>query len=59
MLRLTVVSQKVAPKGFLAQSQTQGVDKKVPGLVLLFHEAAGSQAQDVTHCTQQKKEIHL
>jgi hypothetical protein len=58
-LGFTFISQKVTPTGFLAQSQAQSINKKIPRLVLFLHEAAGSQAQNMAHCAQKKKEVHL
>lgn len=59
MLRLVVISWKAAPAGFLAQSQTQGIDQEVPGLMLLFHKAAGAQAQDMACRAQHQEKVHL
>lgn len=59
MLGFTFISQKVTPTGFLAQSQAQSINKEIPRLVLFLHKAAGSQAQNMAHCAQKKKEVHL
>lgn len=43
----------------LEHGETQGVEQKVPSLVLLLHEAAGRQAQSVSNCAGQEQNVQL
>lgn len=43
----------------LEDGQAERVEKEVPGLVLLLHEAGGAQTQRVPHRTQQQQHVQL
>lgn len=56
---LRVASQEAGAVGLVTQSQAQGGDEEVPGLMLLLHEAAGAQAQGVAHGAQHGEEPNV
>ncbi len=50
---------EVLPADILEDGQAQRVEQEVPGLVFLLYEAAGSQTESVTHCTDQQQSVQL
>ncbi len=50
---------EVLPADVLEDGQAQRVEQEVPDLVFLLYEAAGSQTESVTHCTDQQQSVQL
>lgn len=50
---------EVLAADILEDSQAERVEKEVPGLVLLLHEAGGAQTQSVPHRPQQQEHVQL
>lgn len=50
---------EVLATDILEHGETQGVEQKVPSLVLLLDKAAGRQAQSVANCAGKKQNVQL